>query len=135
MEISKVGFKILKHLKRKNDSYVLGSNKENENHSSMCHFDEIKALFPNRSYAGVIFELKSLMEEKLILVNIVEDNYSFPKSHQLQHRKIKFGISGRGNAFVEQRIYKVLSKYLPFSISVVSLIASIVTIIFKFYGR
>ena len=135
MEISKMGLTILKHLRNKDKSYILKTRESNSKATlnSMCHFNEIKELFPKSSYARVIFEMRSLLENKIITVNLPKDPYTFPDNIEDPH--IKFGLTGNGHALLENRWYRLMSKYVPLSISVLSVLIALCTLFFNLYYK
>ena len=132
MEVSKMGLKILKRLKERSDGYVIRSN--NSTNSAMCQYEEIKEWFPKHAYTKLTFELLSLMDQKLICTNM-KNPFEFPSPEKIGSSTIKYGISGKGHAALEQRTFTLLSKYVPLSISIISLLLSIVTLPLKLFEK
>ena len=131
MEISKIGVRILKHLKKKNDKYS-PLDKSKISDSSMCFYKEIKDLFPEQSYSRVTFELISLLDEKIIFVNKVGDHYTLPVKELDTY---KFGLTGKGYGLLENKTYRLLSKYIPLTVSIVSILIAIASFTYNIYSK
>ncbi|MFE3978711.1 MULTISPECIES: hypothetical protein [unclassified Priestia] len=134
MEVSKMGLKILKHLKEKSDNDRVEISDNKYGYIAILPYMEIKELFPGCAYSKVTFELLSLIDQKLICTNL-EKPFEFPSPQKLDSSITKFGITGRGRACLEQRAFTLLSKYVPFIISILSILLSIVTLFLKLFEK
>ena len=128
MEISKMGLKILKHLRDKDKKYNLLNVKMNDNaEAAMSTYNEIKKLFPTSAYSKVTFELISLIDDRKIYLNNPKDPYTLTDETL---DKFSFGLSGKGHAFLENRLYRWVSKYIPLTISLLSFVVSLVSLFY-----
>ncbi|MFA1509973.1 hypothetical protein ACDN41_12155 [Priestia aryabhattai] len=134
MEVSKMGLKILKFLKKESDEYWINDSGVGNGRLATCPYRELKDMFPRCAYTTLSFELLSLMDQKLICTNL-EEPFVFPRADKLDNNVTKFGLTGKGRACLEQRIFMILSKYVPFTISVISVVISFITLFLKINGK
>lgn len=124
--LSKNSTKILKELKKKENNY-----QKNRTTTSKTSYDEIKKLFPNYSYISISTTLKYLLNEKYIYNHIGGKENDFDIEDLVKKDGVMLVIGEKGLSYLEHKKYVLMSKIIPITVSVISLIISLVNLLFS----
>ncbi|EZZ32306.1 TPA: hypothetical protein PJS98_002731 [Staphylococcus aureus] len=123
--LSKSATKVLKKLKDKENSY-----QKKQSNTAKMSYDEIKLLFPNRSYISLTMLLKYLLHEHYIYNHISGKESDFDIDDLIRKDKIKLVIGEKGISYLEHRKFVLMAKIIPMVISGISLLLSIINLMF-----
>lgn len=124
--LSKDSTKILKALKKKELDY-----QKNKAKTAKTSYDEIKELFPNYSYISISTTLKYLLNEKYIYNHIGGKENDFDIKDLTIKDGVMLVIGERGLSYLEHKKYVLMSKIIPITVSVISLIISLINLLFS----